>query len=104
MTSRIPQLGGASSMHWVKVGQCRAEALFKKQQQLHDGQQAKAEYQTELPAMQQRTPRLRCSDWLTMRGRRQSVKRTRSGLTLRTSHTTINGGRVVVRSFPDTSC
>jgi hypothetical protein len=34
---------------WVKVGQCRAEALFKKQQQLHDGQQAKAEYQAELP-------------------------------------------------------
>ena len=28
-------------MRWVKVGQCRAEALFKKQQQLHDGQQAK---------------------------------------------------------------
>jgi hypothetical protein len=41
---------------WIKVGQCRAEALFKKQQQLHDGKQAKAEYQTELPAMQQRTP------------------------------------------------
>jgi len=38
----------------VKVGQCRAEALFKKQQQLHDGQQAKAEYQAELPAMQQK--------------------------------------------------
>jgi phage repressor protein C with HTH and peptisase S24 domain len=35
------------------------------------------------------------------------TRRLREGsrLTLRTSHTTINGGRVVVvRSFPDTSC
>jgi hypothetical protein len=37
----------------------RAEALFKKQQQLNDGQQARAEYQADLIAVQQRTARLR---------------------------------------------
>jgi hypothetical protein len=37
----------------------RAEALFKKEQQLADGQQAMAEYQAELRAMQEKTARLR---------------------------------------------
>jgi hypothetical protein len=37
----------------------RAEALFKKEQQLHEGQQAMAEYQTELRAMREKTARLR---------------------------------------------
>jgi hypothetical protein len=37
----------------------RAEALFKKEQQLREGQQAMAEYQTELRAMREKTARLR---------------------------------------------
>jgi hypothetical protein len=37
----------------------RAEALFKKEQQLHEDQQAMAEYQTELRAMREKTARLR---------------------------------------------
>ena len=37
----------------------RAEALFKKEQQLHEAQQAMAEYQVELRAMREKTARLR---------------------------------------------
>ena len=37
----------------------RAEALFKKEQQVRDGQQATADYQAELRAMQEKTARLR---------------------------------------------
>ena len=37
----------------------RAEALFKKEQQLREGQQAMAEYQGELRAMRDKTARLR---------------------------------------------
>jgi len=37
----------------------RAEALFKKEQQLREGQQAMAEYQVELLAMREKTARLR---------------------------------------------
>ena len=37
----------------------RAEALFKKEQQLREGQQAMAEYLTELRAMREKTARLR---------------------------------------------
>ena len=37
----------------------RAEALFKKEQQRREGQQAMAEYQTELRAMREKTARLR---------------------------------------------
>ena len=37
----------------------RAETLFKKEQQLREGQQAMAEYQAELRAMRERTARLR---------------------------------------------
>jgi hypothetical protein len=37
----------------------RAEALFKKEQQLRDGQQAMAEYQAKLDAMREKTARLR---------------------------------------------
>ncbi len=37
----------------------RAEALFKKEQQLHEAQQAMAEYQVELRAIQEKTARLR---------------------------------------------
>ena len=37
----------------------RAEALFKKEQQLREGQQAMAEYQDELRAMGEKTARLR---------------------------------------------
>jgi hypothetical protein len=37
----------------------RAEALFKKEQQLRDGQQAMAEYQAELRAMREKTAQLR---------------------------------------------
>jgi hypothetical protein len=37
----------------------RAQALFKKEQQLRDGQQAMAKYQAELRAMQEKTARLR---------------------------------------------
>jgi hypothetical protein len=37
----------------------RAEALFKKEQQLREGQQAMAEYQAELRAMREKTARLR---------------------------------------------
>jgi hypothetical protein len=90
-------------MRWVKVGQCRAEALFKKQQQLHDGQQAKAEYQPNCPLCSKGLRE--CGAPISSRCEAEDnpVKRTHSGLTLRTSHTTINSGRVVVRSFSDTS-
>jgi len=37
----------------------RAEALFKKEQQLREGQLAMAEYQAELGAMREKTARLR---------------------------------------------
>jgi hypothetical protein len=37
----------------------RAEALFKKEQQLREGQQAMAEYQAELRATREKTARLR---------------------------------------------
>jgi hypothetical protein len=37
----------------------RAEALFKKEQQLRDAHQAMAEYQAELHAMREKTARLR---------------------------------------------
>jgi hypothetical protein len=37
----------------------RAEALFKKEQQLREGQQAMAKYQAELRAMREKTARLR---------------------------------------------
>ena len=37
----------------------RAEALFKKEQQVREGQQAMAEYQAELQAMRDKTARLR---------------------------------------------
>jgi hypothetical protein len=37
----------------------RAEALFKKEQQLRAGQQAMAEHQAELRAMREKTVRLR---------------------------------------------
>ena len=37
----------------------RAEALFKKEQQLREGQQTMAEYQAELGAMREKTGRLR---------------------------------------------
>jgi alkanesulfonate monooxygenase SsuD/methylene tetrahydromethanopterin reductase-like flavin-dependent oxidoreductase (luciferase family) len=37
----------------------RAEALFKKEQQLRDAHQAMAEYQAELNAMREKTARLR---------------------------------------------
>jgi hypothetical protein len=37
----------------------RAEALFKKEQQLRAGQQAMAEYQAKLAAMREKTARLR---------------------------------------------
>jgi hypothetical protein len=37
----------------------RAEALFKKEQQLREGQQAMAECQAELGAMREKTARLR---------------------------------------------
>lgn len=37
----------------------RAEALFKKEQQLREGQQTMAEYQAELGAMREKTARLR---------------------------------------------
>ena len=37
----------------------RAEALFKKEQQVRDGQQAMAEHQAELRAMQEKNARLR---------------------------------------------
>src|SRR5262249_7304677 len=37
----------------------RAEALFKKEQQAHEGQQATAEYEAKLEAMREKTARLR---------------------------------------------
>ena len=37
----------------------RAEALFKKEQQLREAQQAMAEYQAEMNAMREKTARLR---------------------------------------------
>ena len=37
----------------------RAEALFKKEQQVREAQQAMAEYQAELQAMREKTARLR---------------------------------------------
>ena len=37
----------------------RAEALFKKEQQVREGQQAMAEYQAKLDAMRDKTARLR---------------------------------------------
>ena len=43
----------------VDEAQRRAEALFKKEQQLREGQQAMAEYQAELRAMREKTARLR---------------------------------------------
>jgi hypothetical protein len=43
----------------VDEAHSRAEALFKKEQQLREGQQAMAEYQTKLDAMREKTARLR---------------------------------------------
>jgi hypothetical protein len=37
----------------------RAEAIFKKQQQMREGQQAMAEYQAQVDAMREKTARLR---------------------------------------------
>jgi hypothetical protein len=37
----------------------RAEALFKREQQVREGQQAMAEYQAKLNAMREKTARLR---------------------------------------------
>jgi len=37
----------------------RAEALFKKEQQVREGQQAMAEYQTKLDVMREKTAHLR---------------------------------------------
>jgi hypothetical protein len=37
----------------------RAEALFKKEQQVREGQQAMAEYQAKLDAMREKTAQLR---------------------------------------------
>jgi hypothetical protein len=37
----------------------RAEALFKRKQQVREGQQAMAEYEAKLDAMRERTTRLR---------------------------------------------
>jgi hypothetical protein len=37
----------------------RAEALFKKEQQVREGQQVMAEYQAKLDAMREKTARLR---------------------------------------------
>jgi hypothetical protein len=37
----------------------RAEALFKKEQQAREGQQAMAEYQAKMDAMREKTARLR---------------------------------------------
>jgi hypothetical protein len=37
----------------------RAEALFKKEQQLHEARQAMTEYQAELRTMREKTARLR---------------------------------------------
>ena len=37
----------------------RAETVFKKQQQVREGQQAMAEYQAKLDAMREKTARLR---------------------------------------------
>jgi hypothetical protein len=37
----------------------RAETLFKREQQVREGQQAMAEYQAKLDAMRERTARLR---------------------------------------------
>jgi hypothetical protein len=37
----------------------RADALFKKEQQLREGQQAMAEYQAQVHAMREKTARLR---------------------------------------------
>ena len=37
----------------------RAQSLFKKEQQLREGQQAMAEYQAQLHAMREKTARLR---------------------------------------------
>ncbi len=37
----------------------RAEALFKKEQQSHEAQQAMTEYEAELQAMREKTARLR---------------------------------------------
>jgi hypothetical protein len=37
----------------------RAESLFKKEQQVREGQQAPAEYQAKLDAMREKTVRLR---------------------------------------------
>jgi hypothetical protein len=53
----------------------RAEALFKKEQQLHEAQQAMAEYQAELRAMREKTARLRALRhcWF-KKGERNSVR------------------------------
>jgi hypothetical protein len=41
----------------------RAEALFKKEQQSHEAQQAMTEYEAELQAMREKTARLRALRW-----------------------------------------
>jgi hypothetical protein len=58
----------------------RAEALFKKEQQVREGQQAMAEYQAKLEAMREKTARLR-----TLRLARDGAKKM--------SPTNINGTR-----------
>jgi hypothetical protein len=53
-----PQMQMGAALHRTMVD----EALFKKEQQLREGQQAMAEYQAELRAMREKTARLRARD------------------------------------------
>jgi hypothetical protein len=70
----------------------RAEALFKKEQQSHEAQQAMTEYEAELQAMREKTARLRAlrlaRDAVIRKcGPRQSEGHIRAGVTVAASWT-----------------
>jgi hypothetical protein len=59
----------------------RAEALFKKEQQLREGQQAMADYQAELLAMREKTARLRALRLARDAAHQKDLPANRKGLT-----------------------
>jgi hypothetical protein len=62
--------------------QRRAAALFKKEQQLREGQQAMDDYQTELHAMREKTARLRALRLARDAANQKTAKPTRRPLTV----------------------
>ena len=69
----------------------RAEALFKKEQQLREGQQAMAEYQAELRAMREKTARLRALRLARDATNQKALPANRKGVAVRTPASTRRG-------------